>query len=327
MDLSRRTSVWLKVSGHLIGRDDSDFELDLMSSFSVGGSVDVACKMEALLRFLSKQRKDLRLAQTKIDNQFIQVLNELQVSLKKNEDLTVICGATFNSPDDEISPSESRTSNSLSSTTDNVARRPLSARSGESDDDFSFVKPKEAQVETEPTLNHNRFMCFANGFLEEDGPSLPRLQLLPANSIMANLPWSESQDSASPRTHRQTSDFASSRPSDSELRAGAIAWRERHGREASKGTDFRTGMSGHMGLSQGNEYLGQSRATASYPRMSSHTGLSVRSPTFRRSVHSRTAHPRLSSFGHAQPRNISSSYTLPYAPEPNVSHIPNSGSF
>ena len=297
----------------------------------------MACKLEAMLRFLSKQRKDLRIAQSRIDNQFIQVLNELQVSLKKNEDLTVICGATFSSPEFAISPEKTPEKQAKDSSNSNVARIPTSSGSDESDD-YSFAKPKKSK-ERDPASSRNRFMCFANGFLEnEEGETaLPSLALLPTNSIMANLPWSESQDSTS-SPNNNTRGFSTARPSESELRAGAQAWRERHGREPSARTDFRTGMSGHMGLSRGNEYLGQSRSTVGFPRMSSHTGLSVRSPTFRRRSSSRplssqisitsisqSAHSRLTTS--AQPRNIANSYTLPYSPErPATDALPNSGS-
>lgn len=61
----------------------------------VGGSVDRSCKLEAMLRLMSLRRKELREEQKKIDNQFIAFMNELQVSLMSDEDLTVIAADTF----------------------------------------------------------------------------------------------------------------------------------------------------------------------------------------------------------------------------------------
>lgn len=62
---------------------------------SVGGSVDRSCKLEAMLRLLSSRRKELREDQKRVDNQFIAYMNELQVSLMADEDLTVIAADTF----------------------------------------------------------------------------------------------------------------------------------------------------------------------------------------------------------------------------------------
>eukprot|EP00529_Nitzschia_sp_RCC80_P015620 CAMPEP_0113445632 /NCGR_PEP_ID=MMETSP0014_2-20120614/3288_1 /TAXON_ID=2857 /ORGANISM="Nitzschia sp." /LENGTH=697 /DNA_ID=CAMNT_0000336693 /DNA_START=410 /DNA_END=2503 /DNA_ORIENTATION=+ /assembly_acc=CAM_ASM_000159 len=61
----------------------------------VGGSVDRSCKLEAMLRQLSTKRKSLREEQKRVDNQFIALMNELQVSLMADEDMTVIAADTF----------------------------------------------------------------------------------------------------------------------------------------------------------------------------------------------------------------------------------------
>ena len=65
---------------------------------TVGGAVDRACKIEAMLCSLSNRRKELRIEQSKIDNQFIRFINELQHSLHTDEDLTVILADTFAAP-------------------------------------------------------------------------------------------------------------------------------------------------------------------------------------------------------------------------------------
>ena len=65
------------------------------SIVKVGGAVDRACRLEAMLRMVSQERKRLRKEQSRIDNSFIRLMNELQHSLEKDEDLTVICRSTF----------------------------------------------------------------------------------------------------------------------------------------------------------------------------------------------------------------------------------------
>ena len=56
---------------------------------------------------------------------------------------------------------------------------------------------------------------------------------------------------------------------------GARSWRERNGRMASQGIDFRTGMSGHNGAQSYNAHKHDSQIR-SVPRMSCHSGLTVR---------------------------------------------------
>jgi len=83
----------------------------------VGGSVDRSCKLEAMLRLMSSRRKELREEQRKIDNQFIAYMNELQVSLMSDEDLTVIAADTFQNESTEINVSGATTSSSSTVTT------------------------------------------------------------------------------------------------------------------------------------------------------------------------------------------------------------------
>mmetsp|Transcript_34601 Transcript_34601/g.39439 ORF Transcript_34601/g.39439 Transcript_34601/m.39439 type:complete len:113 (+) Transcript_34601:475-813(+) len=47
----------------------------------VGGSIDRACKLEALLRSISIRRKELRTEQRKLDNRFVSFMKDLQNSL------------------------------------------------------------------------------------------------------------------------------------------------------------------------------------------------------------------------------------------------------
>jgi Zinc finger, C3HC4 type (RING finger) len=74
---------------------DSNSNNIIRSLVKVGSPVDRACKLEAMLRTLSYTRKALRVQQSQVDNEFVRLMNDLQVALQNDEDLTVICGTAF----------------------------------------------------------------------------------------------------------------------------------------------------------------------------------------------------------------------------------------
>eukprot|EP00548_Thalassiothrix_antarctica_P004990 CAMPEP_0194130848 /NCGR_PEP_ID=MMETSP0152-20130528/1775_1 /TAXON_ID=1049557 /ORGANISM="Thalassiothrix antarctica, Strain L6-D1" /LENGTH=530 /DNA_ID=CAMNT_0038825465 /DNA_START=185 /DNA_END=1777 /DNA_ORIENTATION=- len=69
----------------------------------VGGSIDRACKLEALLRSISIRRKELRTEQRKLDNRFVSFMKDLQNSLLNDEDFTVIGVEAYAEVDKECS--------------------------------------------------------------------------------------------------------------------------------------------------------------------------------------------------------------------------------
>jgi len=91
----------------------------------VGGSVDRSCKLEAMLRLMSLRRKELREEQKKIDNQFIAFMNELQVSLMSDEDLTVIAADTFHKNIENNDPSVGRSNSAATVRSRNEDATPL----------------------------------------------------------------------------------------------------------------------------------------------------------------------------------------------------------
>jgi hypothetical protein len=230
---------------------------------AVGGSVDRACKLEAMLRSLSNRRRELRNEQTKVDNQFIRLMSDLQASLQKDEDLTVILADTFNAA----------VNNDIVENEENKERSVSLAVSREQGDFIDFQKPTrlERQI-TPPNTTFRGFGCFADTF----------------NGLDAD-------DAGQQRMHSSMS-----HPSPSEMIAGAQAWREQNGlskTDESTGINFRTGMSGHMGLlsthTRPHEYLetseshgsggaiqttgsgGKRHAPVNFRMMSSHTGLTM----------------------------------------------------
>jgi hypothetical protein len=247
-----------------------------VSRVPVGGSVDRACKVEAMLRALSHRRKELRIEQSKIDNQFIRLLNDLQLSLEKEEDLTVIAADAFAEPREALNSSIELVINEKKEDERSAAAR--SPAEQRNDFETNLVKPSRLpeQVSSAVQPTRSSFVCFAgdvfSSYTSDFRTTQPITPSSPANSV-------EAITSLFPTT---------SHPSPSALRAGAQAWRERHGRQANQGIDFRTGMSGHMALlsthGHPHEYLEPASSYSSsggyhFPRMSSHTGLTMAKPS------------------------------------------------
>jgi len=306
----------------------------------VGGSVDRSCKLEAMLRLMSLRRKELREEQKKIDNQFIAFMNELQVSLMSDEDLTVIAADTFHknieNDDPSGSTSTARVSTARVRTRDDDAA-PLDTQPPEqaqvsnarmpppqpelpvqpinSIEDSTPLKPRftERPV-TPPAGSRGSFFCSSSDVLNAvlpsssttaQPPALPTAGPSPAiareynnmsQSQRAQFSYHSNYHQNYPQTprhdrrpHTYVEDTptriltSAAHPSPSALRAGARAWREMHGRPASNGIDFRTGMSGHSALfsssAHPHDYLGATQRF--FAGMSNHTGLTMwKAPKF-----------------------------------------------
>lgn len=248
-----------------------------------------------MLFSLSNRRKSLRLEQTRIDNQFIRFMNELQHSLKTDEDLTVILADAFSAPpaaslkeDIEIDAVDEEKEEKTSSPDDHHPQKP----------------PKEAennQIATPPRTS--RFACFAGGVFGGTGGSCSQedAQGFLRSALSTNPEWTIHRGSGSHDVDPDASRlFPRARnPSPSAMRAGAQAWREQFGRAPANecSINFRTGMSGHMALlsthAHPHQYLdhhhepslssSRSGSTGlgyrSAGRMSSHTGLKMSSHT------------------------------------------------
>jgi hypothetical protein len=253
-------------------------------AFAVGGSVDRACKLEAMLLALSNRRKELRIEQSKVDNKFIRLMSDLQASLQNDEDLTVITADTFSPPMETIDDD--------STIVENEQEPP------EERNDVDIQKPVALTRQLTPPNTGIRFGCFANGVFDSfDGNDGERQGILASLSQQTTRsPSSEEVQGREGSSTVAPRIFPSiSHPSPSEMRAGARAWRELHGRPAEKGINFRTGMSGHMGLlsthSRPHEYL-EGEETSGAPgdtptaEMSSRPSVGLAPVNFRMSSHS-----------------------------------------
>jgi len=285
----------------------------------VGGSVVRSCKLEAMLRLMSTRRKKLREEQKKIDNQFIAFMNELQVSLMSDEDLTVIAADTFhkNIENNDPSASSSSTITARAKDADNVAsdiQVPPEERPMNTYEDSTPLKPRFTERPLTPPGSRGSFFCSSSDVLNavlplssssrSQPPAIPSVTRSPAiaqefNSMsqqqrnqLQNYPQTPRHDRRVNHPHQYGTVVedtptriltSASHPSPSALRAGARAWRERHGRTASDGVDFRTGMSGHSAVfsssAHSHDFIRQTQNF--FTGMSNHTGLTMwKAPKF-----------------------------------------------
>lgn len=270
--------------------------------------MDRSCKLEAMLRLLSSSRKELRVEQQRIDNQFISYMNELQVSLMSDEDLTVIAAHTFNKNienDPSLSTASIRVRDSADLHQPDLHESDVS--SNNMSEDHTPLKPRFTERPMTPPGDSSRggFFCSTsdvlNAVLPMSGgrtqpPALPPAPRSPAIAREFNDLSQTTAESRHPaqQPHQQHQNIprnatdnlettptriltSASHPSPSALREGARAWREMHGRSPSERIDFRTGMSGHSALlssnSHAHDYLAYSGRL--WSGMSNHTGLTM----------------------------------------------------
>jgi hypothetical protein len=261
------------------------FCLSYLSYFDlVGSAVDRACRLEAMLRDLSRRRKELRQEQTQIDNQFIHLMNDLEMSLHNDEDLTVILADTFILPPKEPDEPEKKEDSPAIS---------IRARMEQAAD---FVKPNRLPQRDDSAVcrPNSSFVCFAgdmfSGGCDGEAPCTSTPTKGTRADLQEFLSHSSLRSSSSSPTHANHLFPSSSHPSPSALRAGAQAWRERNGQNARTSVDFRTGLSGHSALMSSHPHIEPQGSTGGVfgsctsggwtgglPKMSSHTGLSMTS--------------------------------------------------
>jgi hypothetical protein len=259
-----------------------------------------------MLRLLSSKRKELREEQKKIDNHFIALMNELQVSLMADEDLTVIAADTFHKNiENDPSAASIRVREFDAVELQQPELQQPEVRGTSTYDDQTPLKPRFMERPMTPPGDSSRglFFCSGSDVLNAvlplssgrtQPPALPNATRSPA--IAQEFSDAQNVDNRpppQPSAHQyyphnpSLSDnventptrilTTASHPSPSALRAGARAWREMHGRPPSDGIDFRTGMSGHSALlsssAHPHEILAQTQRF--FAGMSNHTGLTM----------------------------------------------------
>jgi hypothetical protein len=239
--------------------------------------------LEALLRSITLRRKELREEQRKLDSLFITLMGDLQTSLLNDEDLTVIGADTFA----DVDPS-------LSEEVD----APVEPLVLEEPDDSYPSKPHRLEGTAAPSpivAQSSSLNCFPQSIFENlgsCGTPIPRSQRsnqqAPAEvRMIADMvgAFSFSDENSISETNNTSVRLLHQgpHPSPRAMSAGARAWRERNNRPASRGIDFRTGMSGHMALlstqahkKHPHDYL------PTVAKMSAHTGLTMTSSSIAR---------------------------------------------
>ena len=246
----------------------TNFSFD--SLLLVEGSLDKACQLEAMLHSLAHRRIKLKKEQSKVEQMTVTLMKQLQASLYNDEDITVIAGSTFASAvvdDDKEKNIETAETNDLTSES-----------GSDSDDENSSHKEvlKGLTVIRSDTFgveDENRGLgCFGRGALNRLCNN-DENRCHDANNRCMKALHSASTYPPSPaiaQKHRLKS--ATSIP----LSEGAQEWRRRNGKMAADGIDFRTGLSGHTGLTvphtHPHDFLERS---SSMRTMSSHSGLTV----------------------------------------------------
>jgi len=191
-------------------------------------------------------------------------MNELQVSLLSDEDLTVIVADTFKNKRSSSGMIEEIKMDSIDLEQPWSQEIPVDDKY---DEDSTPLKPRPMERPMTPphTVESSRgFFCTGGNMFDAVIPmssgvsSRPNTSLPLATSNAAVIEhYGQSHSNISRSVGELTPPprlFASpSNPSPGALRAGARAWREIHGRpngDAVGGVDFRTGMSGHTALNR-----------------------------------------------------------------------------
>jgi len=224
---------------------------------------------------------------------FIRLMNDLQVSLVTDEDLTVILADTFVNAAKKNAPAEKQREEKAA--LDRSAMQRVSSIVDEDDDDdddenVSPLKPRPSAFRTQQEQRQDPpgmepaavaeaggYGCFANDMFDSiagcsDETEFQRRRRKQGRATPAPRVRTPASIGSVPATLFPSA----SHPSPSAMSAGARAWREKQ-----SGVDFKTGMSGHMALlsshAHPHEYLGGVRLP-SFHGMSNHTGLSITKP-------------------------------------------------
>ena len=125
---------------------------------------------------MSLRRKELREEQKKIDNQFIAFMNELQVSLMSDEDLTVIAADTFHKNIENNDPSVGRSNSAATVRSRNEDATPLDTTTSANTNINALEPPRPRNTNTYPAVPEP--MRSMNAY-EDSTPLKPRFNERP----------------------------------------------------------------------------------------------------------------------------------------------------
>jgi len=218
----------------------------------VGGALDKACNLEAMILSRSLRRNELRHEQTRVERDALVIMKEMQKTLNKEEDLTVIAAEAFSKADPPTKRRECR---------DEEDHFKLLRSSSTKSEDGLTKSTAAYVVRNEIRDESSGLLCFPKGLL---------------SFFTCNNGGSMDSTNTNNRLFPSTS-----RIGQSDMVAGAQKWRLNQGKEAVSGTDFQTGISGHHAM-QSNEahphiFLEKElkEVGSGLPKMSQHSGLTV----------------------------------------------------
>ena len=265
----------------------------------VGGTLDKAASIEAMISSLSLCRNKLLEAKVDAERDAIALLKELQTTLIQEEDVTVIGAEAFAQDQQDDGQDRGGASSDSGEGTpgddDNddysiTAHQIYHSRSG------SILQPRirpriSSSIPADPSLSFLNCDVFAG------------LQsIVSGDAVQDSMPTNDACDDGG--VARANSSTALTMYSSDEMVQAAQVWRKRNGKEASEYThiDFRTGLSGHTGVRSSQVHDHQqpkhSKQRGRKLRMSAHGGLTPR-PLRRKSVSSSSylSFASFSSFG------------------------------
>lgn len=253
-------------------------------NFTVGGVLDRAAGIEAMICDLSICRNRLIEAKISTEKDAIALLSRLQTTLLQEEDVTVIGAEAFQSEREESPPDELRETFSDS----------FSLNQGKSNDETDlFFGSYENEIEiTENIVNTLALpRTQAAGKTRSDRESDPLSFLeyiLSCDNISKYVTGSRNEETCDDQ-RQPNGTFGrnvNTAGSQGELVGAAQEWRRRNGKEASQYAfvDNRTGRSGHHGILSHSAHIHHSHSTQdngsqsqyTLPRYSDHSGLTPR---------------------------------------------------
>ena len=172
-------------------------------------------------------------------------MQQLQDVLINNEDLTVIGAEAFDNETTVVEDEEEARDDQRPNYKDNVKK---DGNDDKKDDTPNLKKPGSTQSTSAVKAKNNS--SWLNGFFRTFYTS-------------NNHNNCGNEDTSSRRIGQMS------------LTAGAQAWRERNGREAVCGVDFRTGLSGHLSLQSHHAHPHLFLERPGIDKISSHSGLTV----------------------------------------------------
>eukprot|EP00559_Dactyliosolen_fragilissimus_P007259 CAMPEP_0184865462 /NCGR_PEP_ID=MMETSP0580-20130426/18204_1 /TAXON_ID=1118495 /ORGANISM="Dactyliosolen fragilissimus" /LENGTH=410 /DNA_ID=CAMNT_0027364681 /DNA_START=358 /DNA_END=1587 /DNA_ORIENTATION=+ len=229
---------WAKLArgyGYVACKDQSDL-------VKVGGPIDRACSIEAILRSLLDQRNQLKIDQMKAEKDAVGLMSELQKFMIQEEDLTVIGADAF---DNTLGASNSELKKVDPPSTPEKPQQKIEVIKSEHSSGKKMLQelPSSKIMPKAPTTSTG-FLSFASGIMG----------MVQSKSVEIEVTNVATPDKNQRSLSKIISVCHDSPAPSKAMIAGAEDWRRRNGRQAAQGVDFKTGMSGHHAMQSNHHH-------------------------------------------------------------------------